>query len=66
MTDLRDLPAGSATALENTTPEYYFRPLKTMLVRAVSGGGESYYLKGHHRETFPALWTEITAAAAGG
>jgi hypothetical protein len=63
VTDLRDLPAGASTTPENTTPEYYYRPLKTMLVRAVGDGGESYYVKGHHRETFPALWTEINAAA---
>ena len=63
VTDLRDLPAGAATALEHKTPDYYYRPLKTMLVRAVGGGGESYYVKGHHAETFPALWTEIIAAA---
>ena len=63
VTDLRDLPTGASTTPENTTPEYYYRPLKTMLVRAVGDGGASFYVKGHHRETFPALWTEINAAA---
>ncbi|MCW5981877.1 MAG: hypothetical protein KIT09_27580 [Bryobacteraceae bacterium] len=36
-------------------PGYYFRPHKTMLVRTVADGGESYYFRGDHRATFPAL-----------
>jgi hypothetical protein len=64
VTDLRDLPAGAATALDTASPDYYYRPLKTMLVRAVAGGGESHYVRGHHRDTFPALWTGVMAAAA--
>jgi phosphoheptose isomerase len=66
VTDLRDLPDGSATALDRSAADYYYRPLKTMLVRTVAGGGESHYVRGHHRDTFPSLWTEITAAAAKG
>ena len=42
-------------APENTTPEYYYRPLKTMLVRAVGDGGEGYYVKGHHRGNVPGV-----------
>ncbi len=38
------------------TPEYYFRPYKTLLVRTVADGGESYYFRGDHRATIPALW----------
>ena len=38
-----------------TDPGYYFRPHKTMLVRTVKDGGESYYFEGPHRATFPAL-----------
>jgi hypothetical protein len=34
---------------------YYYRPLKTLLVRTVADGGESFYLQGAHRETIPAL-----------
>jgi hypothetical protein len=60
VTDLRDLPAGAATSLEVKTADYYFRPLKTMLVRAVAGGGESHYVKGDHAVTFPQLWTAVT------
>lgn len=34
---------------------YYFRPYKTILVRTVADGGESFYFCGEHRATFPAL-----------
>jgi hypothetical protein len=37
-------------------PRYYYRPWKTMLVRTVADGGESFYIAGDHRETLPALW----------
>jgi hypothetical protein len=36
-------------------PKYYFRPWKTILVRTVADGGESVYVAGDHRATFPAL-----------
>jgi hypothetical protein len=38
-----------------TDPRYYYRPWKTILVRTVADGGESYYIQGDHRATFPAL-----------
>jgi hypothetical protein len=38
-----------------TDPRYYYRPWKTMLVRTVADGGESYYIAGDHRQTLPAL-----------
>jgi len=41
--------------LAKTDPGYYFRPHKTILVRTVADGGESFYFCGHHRATFPAL-----------
>ncbi len=41
--------------LGRTDPGYFFRPHKTMLVRTVSDGGESYYFRGEHRATLPAL-----------
>ena len=41
--------------LPKTDPGYYFRPHKTMLVRTVADGGESFYFCGEHRVTFPAL-----------
>ncbi|MBM3262295.1 MAG: hypothetical protein FJY97_02560 [candidate division Zixibacteria bacterium] len=36
-------------------PRYYYRPFKTILVRTVRDGGESYYLQGDHRVTLPDL-----------
>jgi hypothetical protein len=40
---------------DKTDPGYYFRPHKTMLVRTVADGGESFYFCGDHRATLPAL-----------
>ena len=37
-------------------PRYYYRPWKTILVRTVADGGESFYVQGDHRETIPALY----------
>jgi hypothetical protein len=41
--------------LAKTDPGYFFRPHKTMLVRTVADGGESFYFQGDHRATVPAL-----------
>lgn len=41
--------------LDKTDSGYYFRPHKTILVRTVADGGDSYYFRGEHRATFPAL-----------
>jgi hypothetical protein len=41
--------------LPKTDPGYFFRPHKTMLVRTVADGGESFYFCGDHRATLPAL-----------
>ena len=40
-------------------PRYYFRPFKTILVRTVADGGESFYIQGDHKATVPALYDEI-------
>lgn len=44
----------SAEATKDT-PEYYYRPFKTVLVRTVRDGGTSHYIRGDHRATMPAL-----------
>jgi hypothetical protein len=36
-------------------PRYYYRPWKTVLVRTVADGGESFYVQGDHRVTVPHL-----------
>ena len=41
--------------LPKTDPGYYFRPQKTILVRTVADGGQSFYFCGDHRATLPAL-----------
>ena len=41
--------------LAKSDPGYFFRPHKTMLVRTVADGGESFYFQGDHRATLPAL-----------
>jgi hypothetical protein len=41
--------------LPKTDPGYYFRPHKTILVRTVADGGESFYFCGDHRATVAAL-----------
>jgi hypothetical protein len=40
-------------------PFYYYRPWKTLLVRAVADGGQSFYVKGGFRDTIPALWHHL-------
>ncbi len=57
--DLAKLPENYHEEAVKSDPFYYFRPWKTMLVRTVADGGESYYLRGNHSETIPALWTAI-------
>lgn len=50
--------------LPKDDPGYYFRPHKTMLVRTVADGGESFYIQGEHRATFPALRRTLLEADA--
>ena len=49
--------------LPKTDPGYYFRPQKTILVRTVADGGESFYFCGDHRATLPALRRAILELA---
>jgi len=49
--------------LAKTDPGYYFRPHKTILVRTVADGGESFYFEGDHRATLPALRRAILETA---
>ncbi|MGH9672488.1 MAG: hypothetical protein ACRD44_04855 [Bryobacteraceae bacterium] len=48
--------------LPKSDPGYYFRPHKTILVRTVADGGESFYFCGDHRATLPALRRAVMAA----
>jgi hypothetical protein len=58
--DLVPLGDDYHTQAAKTDPRYYFRPWKTILVRTVADGGESFYVAGDHRDTLPALWREAT------
>ena len=58
--DLLDLGDDIHTEPPKTDPRYYFRPYKTILVRMVADGGQSFYLRGDHRATIPALHRHLT------
>lgn len=49
--------------LPKSDPGYYFRPHKTILVRTIAEGGESFYVRGGHRATVPALRRAILERA---
>jgi len=57
--DLHALPADYRKEASKNSAAYYFRPWKTMLVRTIADGGESFYVKGKHSKTIPALWSAI-------
>ena len=57
--DLHDLPCDYRHEAAKSSPSYYFRPWKTMLVRTVADGGTSYYVKGHHADTVAQLWSAV-------
>ena len=61
--DLVDLPQDYHQEATPDMPAYYFRPWKTMLVRTVADGGESYYVRGRHAETIPQLWAAVMEQA---
>ncbi|HTT63046.1 MAG TPA: hypothetical protein VMG35_14430 [Bryobacteraceae bacterium] len=53
--DLVPIRGDTHHELPKSDPGYYFRPHKTLLVRTVADGGASFYFRGDHRATFPAL-----------
>ena len=57
--DLKKLPATYRVEAARNDSLYYFRPWKTLLVRTTGTCGNSYYVRGDHRHTVPALWTAI-------
>lgn len=61
--DLVPIAGDFRQELPKTDPGYYFRPQKTLLVRTVADGGESFYFCGDHRATFPALWRLLSPQA---
>src|SRR4051812_37040365 len=53
--DLIPLDGDTRHQAPKTDPRYYYRPWKTILVRTVADGGESFYVQGDHRLTLPHL-----------
>jgi hypothetical protein len=58
--DLIPLGDDYHTQAPKSDPRYYYRPWKTILVRTVADGGESFYVAGDHRLTLPAVWRAAT------
>jgi hypothetical protein len=56
--DLIPLEADTRQQAPKSDPRYYYRPWKTILVRTVADGGESFYIQGDHRRTVPGLYRE--------
>jgi len=61
--DLADLGDISDREPDKSEARYYFRPLKTILIRTVKDGGESFYFRGDHRDTFPQLYSACLKAS---
>lgn len=58
--DLVDLPASFRDGPPGKDhPLYYYRPWKTVLIRTIADGGQSFYFNGDHRETIPTLWSKL-------
>ena len=57
--DLADLGDDLTHEAPKTDPRYYFRPWKTVLLRTVADGGESFYVQGDLRETVRGMWGEV-------
>jgi hypothetical protein len=62
--DLIPIEGDTRRQAPKTDPQYYYRPWKTILVRTVADGGESFYVQGDHRATLPNLYR--AALAVGG
>jgi len=57
--DLQDLGEDYHKEAPRGTAAYYYRPYKTILVRTVQDGGQSVYIRGDHKVTFPNLYHRI-------
>ena len=57
--DLIDLGPDFRVEAPKGTAAYYYRPYKTILVRTVQDGGESFYIQGDHSLTIPNLYHRI-------
>ncbi len=62
--DLQKLGPDVHTVPSKDAPGYYVRFLKTILVRTVQDGGESFYVRADHRATLPNLWQRLSHATS--
>jgi hypothetical protein len=62
--DLLPLEGDMTAEAPKSDPRYYYRPWKTILVRTVADGGESFYVSGDHRGVVPRLRAAALAAEA--
>ena len=60
--DLIEIHGDTEHEAPKSNPQYYYRPWKTILVRTVADGGESFYVCGDHRSTIPHLRRAALAA----
>jgi hypothetical protein len=63
--DLLPLEGDTRQQAPKNDPRYYYRPWKTILVRTVADGGESFYIAGDHRVTVPHLYRAALQAERG-
>jgi len=62
--DLIPIDGDVRSEAPKSDPRYYYRPWKTILVRTVADGGESFYVQGDHRVTVPHLRAAALRAEA--
>jgi hypothetical protein len=60
--DLIPIEGDPRSQAPKSDPQYYYRPWKTILVRTVADGGESFYVQGEHRVTVPHVRLAALAA----
>jgi len=57
--DLQDLGEDMHHEAPKSDARYYFRPFKTILVRTVQDGGQSFYVRADHKVSVPVLYHHI-------
>jgi hypothetical protein len=57
--DLAELGGDTHHEVPKSDARYYFRPYKTILVRTVQDGGESFYVQGDHQATVLNLYHRV-------
>ena len=63
--DLAPIQGDMQSEFSKDDPGYYCRPYKTILLRTVADGGQSFYVRADHRIAFPALRQAVIAQGAG-